>query len=231
MAEDYTFDAVRRCTQGFANYLKKTGIDQKGIVIGYDKRFQAEFFAQTAAEVMAGNGINVWLTEAATPTPTISYSVVEKQASGAINITASHNPPTDCGFKVRDTGGGAIPPKELKKIEALIPSTLDEVFIQKLDDALTDGKVKEFDASPAYITQLKRLIDLEPLKTAGFNVVVDCMWGNGAGWFSNLLSGGSTRVLEVHNERNPIYPHMTRPEPIPLTWIMVFLSLKRKRQM
>ncbi|VAW42280.1 Phosphomannomutase, partial [hydrothermal vent metagenome] len=105
IAEDYTFDNVRRCTQGFAHFLQQEGLAEKGVIIGHDMRFQAEFFAETAAEVMAANGIKVWLTDGATPTPTISYAVVDKKAGGAINITASHNPPWDCGFKVRDVNG------------------------------------------------------------------------------------------------------------------------------
>jgi phosphomannomutase len=72
-----------------------------------------------------------------------------------------------------------------------------------------------FDPAPAYIEHLKKLIDLQPLKDAGLNIVVDCMWGNGAGWFTRLLAGGKTRVTEIHNSRNPIYPEMLRPEPIP----------------
>lgn len=215
IAEDYTFDAVRRCSQGFASYLKAVGVDQKGIVIGYDKRFQAEFFAQTATEVLAGNGIHVWLTEKATPTPAISYSVVAQKAGGAINITASHNPPTDCGFKVRDAGGGAIPPDELKRIEALIPADVKKVSTLKFDDALGDRMVTYFDATPAYVAQLNRLVDIGPLKQAGFNLVVDSMWGNGAGWFHKLLRGDSTKVQEIHAKRNPVFPHMMRPEPIP----------------
>ena len=85
----------------------------------------------------------------------------------------------------------------------------------KLDDAISDGLVQKFDAGPAYVEQLNRLVDLEPIKKAGFNVLVDCMWGNGAGWFPRLLGGGATKFTEVHNERNPIFPKMSRPEPIP----------------
>lgn len=214
IGDDYTFDNVRRCTQGFAHFLQQQGLAEKGIVVGHDKRFQAEYFAAAAAEVLAANGIRVWLTEEATPTPTISYAAVDKQAGGAINITASHNPYWDCGFKVRDPRGGAIPPADLKKIEAAIPDSAG-VRRMKLEDALHDGRVQKFDAAPAYIAQLHRLIDIEPIKKAGFNVLVDCMWGNGAGWFPRLLAGGDTKITEVHNERNPIYPHMTRPEPIP----------------
>lgn len=215
IADDYTFANVRRCAQGFAAYLHYHDIAGKGVVIGHDKRFAAEHFAAAAAEVMAANGIKVWLTEGATPTPTISYSAVARQAAGAVNITASHNPPWDCGFKVRDQRGGAIDPAGLRQIEERIPDALAGVRSMKLADALSDGLVEQFDPRPAYTAQLERLIDLQPIKRAGFNVLVDCMWGNGAGWFPYLLAGGATRVSEVHNERNPIFPHMSRPEPIP----------------
>lgn len=215
IGDDYTFAAVRRCTQGFADFMKAQGLAEKGVVIGHDKRFQAEFFAATAAEVMAANDIQVWLTDGATPTPAVSYSVVEKQAGGGINITASHNPPWDCGFKVRDPNGGAIPPHDLKRIEGMIPETETAVSRIKLDDGISDGTIAKFDPAPAYIAQLNRLIDVEPIKAAGYTVLVDAMWGNGAGWFPRLLGGGKTTVHEVHNERNPIFPHMTRPEPIP----------------
>jgi len=215
IAEDYTFDSVRRCSQGFASFLEQEGVANKGVVIGHDKRFQAESFAAAAAEILAGNGIKVWLTETAMPTPTISYSVVDKRAGGGINITASHNPPADCGFKVRDSGGGAIPPHDLKKIEALIPNDISSINRLKLDDALTDGLVTMFDPVPAYTAQLHRLVDIDTLKKAGFSVLVDCMWGNSAGWFPMLLDGDSTKISEVHNQRNPIFPNMSRPEPIP----------------
>jgi phosphomannomutase len=214
IGDDYTFDNVRRCAQGFANFLQQQGLAAKGVVVGYDKRFQAEFFAAAAAEVLAANGIHVWLTQEATPTPTISYAAVDRQAGGAVNITASHNPHWDCGFKVRDPRGGAIPPENLLKIEAAIPDS-SGVKRMKLEDGMGDGRIQIFDAFPAYTAQLHRLIDIEPIKQAGFNVLVDCMWGNGAGWFPRLLADGATKITEVHNERNPIYPHMTRPEPIP----------------
>ncbi|MEM7802206.1 MAG: phosphoglucomutase/phosphomannomutase family protein [Chloroflexota bacterium] len=214
IAENYTFDNLRRCAQGFAEYLISEGLSEKGVVIGYDQRFHADNFAAAASEVLAANGIHVWLTERNTPTPTISYAVVAKKAGGGINITASHNPPEDCGFKVRDPFGGAIAPEGLKKIESLIPDSMNTVKRMRFDDAMTDGKITKFNAFPAYVEQLHRLIDIEPIKKAGFNVLVDCMWGNGAGWFPSLLADGKTTVHEVHNERNPIFPHMSRPEPI-----------------
>ncbi len=186
----------------------------KALIVGYDQRFLAEEFAASTAEVLAANNIHVWLTERNTPTPTISYAVVDKKAGGAVNITASHNPPADCGFKVRDPLGGAIPPAGLSRIESFIPDDIEIPRI-KLDDALSDGLVTLFDPAPAYKEQLNRLIDTTPIKQAGLNVLVDCMWGNNVGWFPQLLKDGTTNVYEVHKERNPIFPHMLRPEPIP----------------
>src|SRR4026209_1872596 len=214
IADDYTFENLRRAAQGFASYLVEQGRQGQWVVVGYDKRFHSENFAAAASEVLAANGLNVYLTDGATPTPVIAYAVVDKKACGAVNITASHNPPTDNGFKVRDPNGGAIDPEGLKRIEALIPDSLEEVKRTDIEEAERDGKIVRFDASEAYITNLKKLVDLQKIKDAGFTVVVDAMWGNGAGWFTRLLEGGKTKVIEIHNERNPAYPEMKRPEPI-----------------
>ncbi|HEY2980233.1 MAG TPA: phosphoglucomutase/phosphomannomutase family protein [Anaerolineales bacterium] len=216
IAEDYTFDNVRRCAQGFANYLLGKGKAGSWIVVGHDKRFSSEQFAAAAAEVLAANGLKVYLTDGATPTPVIAYAVVDKKAAGAVNITASHNPPSDNGFKVRDQTGGAIDPDGLIQIEASIPDALADVRCKPYAEAEAAGEIVKFDAATPYIEHLTRdkLIDLQPIKDAGLTVMVDAMWGNGAGWFPRLLAGGKTRVIEIHNTRNPSFPEMKRPEPI-----------------
>ena len=105
------------------------------MVIGYDQRFHSENFAISVAEVLAANNLKVYLTDKATPTPAISYSVVNKKAVGAVNITASHNPPTDNGFKVRDEHGGAIDPDGLLEIESYIPDSEEHVHRIPIEDA------------------------------------------------------------------------------------------------
>lgn len=215
IAEDYTFDSVRRCAQGFASYLLEKGKKGEWVVVGHDKRFGSEHFAAAVAEVLAGNGLNVHLTDGATPTPVIAFAVVNLKACGAVNITASHNPPADNGFKVRDENGGAIDPEGLNKIEALIPKTIDPVKRIPLAEGEASGKIVRFDPHTPYVEHIKKLIDLQPIKDAGLTVMVDTMWGNGAGYFPRLLSGGKTKIIEIHNERNPSFPEMKRPEPIP----------------
>lgn len=218
IAEDFTFDNVRRCTQGFAQYLKsKYNTEQlnHGVVIGGDRRYASEHFAAAAAEVLAGNGIPVHFCGGGVPTPVISFSVKALNAIGAINITASHNPPTDNGFKVRDENGGAIDPEGLLKIESFIPADISSIRMIKFNDGISEGLIQKYNPDESYIKQIKKLIDIEPIKEAGFNILVDPMWGNGAGWFTRLLAGGKTQITEIHAERNPIFPEMNRPEPIP----------------
>jgi len=215
IAEDYTFDNVRRCSQGFADYLIGKGYQDQWVVVGYDRRFHSENFAKTAAEVLAANGLRVYLTDKDTPTPAIAFSVKDKKAVGAVNITASHNPASDNGYKVRDATGGAIDPKGLEEIEARIPASIEAVKTMPFKDAQAQGRIVVFDAAPAYIEQLKSLVDLERIKQANLKVLVEPMWGNGSGWFPMFLAGGKIQVEEIHAERNPIFPEMLRPEPIP----------------
>jgi len=215
IADDYTFENVKRCAQGFANYNKMKGNGGKWFVVGYDRRFLSEKFALAAAEVMAANGFKVYLTDRATPTPVISFSVVNKKAAGAINITASHNPFSDNGFKVRNETGGAINPDGLKEIEAGIPDGISDVLSVNATDAIAEGSIVLFDPETPYLDHIKLLVDVEPIKNAGITILVDAMWGNGSGYFPKLLSGGTSKVIEIHAERNPIFPEMARPEPIP----------------
>jgi phosphomannomutase len=215
IAEDYTFSAVRRCAHGFALYLRGLKGASGPVVVGYDKRFASEHFAAAAAEVLAGNGLKVLLTDGPTPTPAIAFSVVDHAAQAAVNITASHNPAWDNGFKVRDLHGGAIDPDGLARIESGIPESDAEIPRLPLAEGFRQGSITLFDPAPAYARQLEKLVDLGPIRARGLTVVVDSMWGNGAGWFARLLGGGATRVVEIHKDRNPVFPEMTRPEPIP----------------
>ncbi|MGC9469256.1 MAG: phosphoglucomutase/phosphomannomutase family protein [Anaerolineae bacterium] len=214
IAEDYTFDNVRRVSQAFARYMQQKGLADQGVVVGYDRRFSSDLFAEAAAEVMAGNGIHVWLTSRNSPTPVISYSAKEREAGAAINITASHNPPPDNGFKVRDAHGAAIDPEGLKEIEAEIPESIGDVRRTQIDDAEKQGLVTRWDPDPAYIAHLHDLVDIPRLKEAGLKILVEPMYGNASSWFPRLLDGGNNTIWEMHAEHNPLFPGMERPEPI-----------------
>ncbi|MEW6033737.1 MAG: phosphoglucomutase/phosphomannomutase family protein [Chloroflexota bacterium] len=229
IAEDFTFANVRACAQGLANYLKERGGHGKGLVIGYDTRFASEAFAAAAAEVAAGNGIKALLSSRAVPTPVTSYAVVHNRSAGAIVITASHNPPEWNGFKVKSESGATATPEATAELEKHVAAvTADMVKRTPLEQARKDGLVRLEDLEPPYIQQLSRLADLETLRRADLNVVVDSMYGAGSGYFNRLLGGGRLKLTEMHAERNPAFPGMRQPEPIAPNLGGLIAEVKRK---
>jgi len=216
IAEDYTFETVRYCAQGTADHIISEGLADRGMIVGYDMRFRSEDFARAVAEVLAGNGIRAYLADHPAPTPVLSASIIPHKAAGGIWITASHNPPTDNGFKLRSSYGGAAAPETLRQVESRILAAQQDDSVKTLDydRAETQGLVELFDPDEGYLQGIAKLIDTTPIREAGFRVLVDPMWGVGQGWFTRLLGGGRTAVREIHAERNPLFPDMRRPEPI-----------------
>jgi phosphomannomutase len=212
IAEDFTFENVRRCAAGVARYVVERGEQARGVVIGYDRRFASEHFAMASAEVLLAQGIPVLFAAEAVPTQMVSLEVLERGASAGIVITASHNPWTDNGFKVKAPTGSAGGPDMLAVIERAIA---ENAPIERLPfaDAERAGQVERFDPYPGYERYVRRTLDLDALRAADLSVLVEPMWGAGAGWLSRLLGGGRLRVTEIHRERNPYFGGVN-PEPI-----------------
>jgi phosphomannomutase len=215
IADEFTFANVRLCAQGVALYLEEEHPEGDGIVIGYDTRFQSAEFARTAAEVLAGNGIKVHLSDRAVPTPVISYAVKNLRACGGIVITASHNPAGWNGFKLKSADGASAPGEKVARVEKFI-SVLshDAVKTIPLHQGLEDGIIKVMDFAPAYGEQISRLLDLSVIRDSGLIIAVDSMHGAGGGYFKSLLGEGKCRIIEIKSEPNPAFPGMKQPEPI-----------------
>lgn len=227
IAEDFTFDNVRRCTQGIANYLKANGRADKEQLIGYDTRFASVDFAHTAAEVLAGNGIKVILSDRAVPTPVVSWGIVENGADGGIVITASHNPAAWNGLKHKSPDGASAPVETITEVERQIDGiAIQDVKRLDIPTAVGHGLVRYINLRPAYATQVGRLVDLERIKRAGFKIVADAMHGVGAGYFKELLDGGKSHVAEINAEVNPSFPNMKQPEPIALNLGLLSCAVK-----
>jgi phosphomannomutase len=212
IAEDFTFDNVRRCADGVARYVAGKGEQAKGVVIAYDRRFASEHFAQSAAEVILAHDIPVAFAVRAVPTQMSSYEVVERGAAAGVVITASHNPWTDNGFKVKSPQGSAGGPDMLAVIEQAIAEGAP-IQRRSFADAEAAGLVERYDPYEGYERYVRRTVDLDALKAADVAVLVEPMWGAGAGWLSRLLDGGRIRVTELHQERNPYFGGVN-PEPI-----------------
>jgi phosphomannomutase len=214
IADDFTFDNVRRCADGVAGYVVDQGTTAKGVVIAYDRRFASEHFAAAAAEVLLAHDIPVAIAAHAVPTQMSSYEVVERGAAAGIVITASHNPWVDNGFKVKAPTGAAAGPEILAAIESrLAVNGGMAVERRPLADAEAAGLVERFDPYEGYETFVRRTVDLDALRSADISVLVDPLFGAGAGWLPRLLAGGTLRVEEIHQERNPFFGGLN-PEPI-----------------
>jgi phosphomannomutase len=131
-------------------------------------------------------------------------------------ITASHNPSIYNGFKYKPEYAGSASPEVVAKLESRIDNVFagqDKVKRLRFEDALAQGVIEYIDPDPAYFAQLARLVDLETIRSAGLKIAVDSMYGAGAGYFRRLLGGAATQIIEIHSERNPLFPGLS-PEPI-----------------
>lgn len=212
IAEEYTFENVRIITQAVADYLHDTGLAKRGLVVGYDTRYGSERFAMATAEVLAANGIHVYLTEKATPTPVVCWSILSKKAGGASIITASHNPPTDNGYKYKPEYAGSASPE----VVAMLEDRLERTPVKRMAyrEGEKQGLIERFNGTPEYVAQVKQMVDLEAIKREGWTIINDSMYGAGAGYFPMLLDGGATKVVPINDTRNPLFPGMRSPEPI-----------------
>jgi alpha-D-glucose phosphate-specific phosphoglucomutase len=231
IARDFTFDNVCICAQAVADYLKDTGLSKPGIVIGYDTRFASEDFAAASAEVITGNGIKVYLCEKATPTPAVSFSILSKGAGGGIVITASHNPPQWNGFKLKSNTGSSASPEVTGIIEENVARILKngDIATKPLQQALKEGMLEYIDIDTIYFKQLSGLVELNEIRRANLKIAIDPMYGAGCGSFKRLLSGGNIELIEINNERNPVFPGIQQPEPIGSNLCKLANTVKKKK--
>jgi len=205
IAEDYTFENVRRVAGAIAAYILKNENPAHGVVIGYDTRFASRRFAEASAEVIARAGIPVKLANDYTPTPALSYAVKSLGAAGGVMITSSHNPWNWNGVKFKATYGGSATPAIITQIEA-------EVRAGAMPKG-TPAKIEEADFKPAYVAAITRFADLDKISKAGFKFAIDCMYGAGRDVLSDIFKQRGIQHVQIRSEVNPLFPGIN-PEPI-----------------
>ncbi|MGH7764966.1 MAG: phosphoglucomutase/phosphomannomutase family protein [Candidatus Dormibacteraceae bacterium] len=210
IADDFTFGNVRRVAQAAAQYMKSRTSEPLAIV-GYDCRFASEDFARAVAEVFAGNGIKSLVFDRPSPTQVASWTVIDRKATAAAVITASHNPYQFNGFKYKTETGSAVPSEVIAELERNI-SALAEVPAHNSLSARS--LITAYDPRQSYYAQIARMVDVDAIKGAGLRIVHECMYGSGYGYIADLIGGGRTTLTELHNQRNPLFGGIN-PEPIP----------------
>ncbi len=212
IAEDYTFDNVCRVALAFARYYRRHAKIDNGVVVGGDARFGSQDFAAAAAQVIASQGIKVWLAENVVSTPMLSLGIIRKKAAAGVMITASHNPPEWNGFKIKAEFGGSALVRDIKKVEKLLHGIVEKGTAPKLrpmEDLRKEGLVKSIDLHKMYIADIQKKIDLAKIKRSRMKIAYDVMYGASYGVMQHLLPN----VTCLHDEHNPGFKG-TAPEPL-----------------
>jgi phosphomannomutase len=204
IADDYTFENVRRVAHAMAHYIHKHEDASKGVFVAYDTRFGSPRFAQIAAEAIASTGLHVRLANDYTPTPALSYCIKKYGAAGGVMITSSHNPANWNGVKYKAKYGGSGTPAIMKQIE----SYLDVAPVLK-----SGGEIEAFDFKKPYIEVLKSFADLDAIANANFRFCIDVMYGAGRGILKQIFDERNISHVEIRGEVNPLFPGIN-PEPI-----------------
>lgn len=212
IGEGFTLHNVRRLCQALANEITRRGVGQKrsveqrGVTIGYDRRFLSEQAAEAAAEVFAGNNIPATVLVEDAPTPLITYATDVQNAAYGLAFTASHNPPEWNGLKVFHGDGSLLQDEETRQIEAETNAlTPDDVIKIDMDLALEAGIVERRDFTNQYVDAVEALIDLAAIREAGLRVIVDPMYGVGQLTLGIILTEARCRVTFINERRNPLF--------------------------
>lgn len=225
IADDFTFANVRRVAAAIAGYVVKHEDPTRGVVIGYDTRFLSDRAARAIAEVVAGAGIPVRLSNDYVPTPAVSYNVKKLGAAGGVMVTSSHNPWNWNGVKFKAKFGGSATPAIMKSIEdelggAEMPtdSTPDLAHKTRKDGAATrrsgtPAVIEEVDLKPAYVAAVSEFADLDLIRRANFKFAIDSMYGSGRGVLPKIFDAHGIRYVAIRQEVNPLFPGIN-PEPI-----------------
>ncbi|MFN2224034.1 MAG: phosphoglucomutase/phosphomannomutase family protein, partial [Candidatus Promineifilaceae bacterium] len=216
ISETFTFGNLRLVAQAIADYVLEENPHDPSIVVGFDTRFLSDRYGAEVARVMAANNIRTWLARADTPTPAVSYAVVNKKATAGVMITASHNAPRYNGLKMKASYGGSASANQNRRVEHHIDLNLESARgpnLMNMGDALAQGRITKFDPSWAYYEHLSTLVDLDCISSAELRVVADGMYGAGRGVISEVLARGRTKVHNIRHEMNPGFGGI-HPEPI-----------------
>lgn len=232
IAQDFTFANVARVAQATADWWsaqlaapgRPVSSAERKVIVGYDRRFFSDRFAQLTAEVFAANGFAVILTREPTPTPAVSYAVKHLNAVGGVMITASHNPPAFNGFKLKSWFGGSSGPEECQAVEAL----LDRHPIRQADftAARRAGQIQIRDLRSAHYRAVRQLVDFSRLQRARLRVAHDALFGVGAGVFADLLAGTNCRVTTLNARHDVLFGGIC-PEPAPANYVLGAAQLRR----
>jgi len=223
ISKDFTFENVRIVSQAIADHFKGKEVV---FAVGYDWRFLSEKYAELVTEVLAGNGIKVLLSDKACPTPLVSLAIKNRKLAGGIMITASHNPPSYNGIKIKAPYASSADEGITRSVESLLGK--NSVKGISLKDGIDSGIVELVDLKPEYMNFINSYIDMNLLKGSRLNILVDCMHGVGDGYIKEILKDTKIKITQMRAGRDPLFGNVN-PEPIPKNLNAVFQAMKNEK--
>jgi len=205
IADDFTFDNVRRVAGAISSYVLKHEDAARGVIVGYDTRFLSDHAGRAVAQVLAAAGIPVRLSNDYVPTPAVSFNVRKLGAAGGVMVTSSHNPWNWNGVKFKAKFGGSATPTIMKVIE-------DELGAGATPSD-PPAKIEEVDLKPAYVEAIGQFADLNLIRRANFKFAIDSMYGSGRGILPGIFDKNGIQYIAIRQEANPLFPGIN-PEPI-----------------
>ncbi|HXY78531.1 MAG TPA: phosphoglucomutase/phosphomannomutase family protein [Candidatus Acidoferrales bacterium] len=220
IADDFTFDNIRRVAGAIASYVLKHEDPARGVIVGYDTRFLSDRAARIVAQVIAGAGIPVLLANDYVPTPAVSYTVKKRGAAGGVMVTSSHNPWNWNGVKFKGKFGGSATPAIMKSIEDELAaeatasdSSPTHSHRTRMSGAPAPAKIEEVDLKPPYIEAVSQFANLDLIRRANLKFAIDSMYGSGRGVLPTIFDAHGIRYVAIRQEVNPLFPGIN-PEPI-----------------
>lgn len=223
IADDYTVENVKRVAEGTAKWLRRTGGTK--VVVGHDCRFGGSLFAETTARVLGAYGIKVELARGFVSTPMVSLGVVKTKASLGVVITASHNPPSYNGYKLKSNLGGPMIPSQIAKVEDLVPEKAMG-DLPELDDMENSGLLHYVDLEEMYIKHVEANFDMAAIQNSGIGIGYDAMYGAGQRAMKRLLP----KAVFLRCDDNPSFRGQA-PEPIHRNLLELSNLMKRRKSL
>ncbi len=226
IAEDFTFENVRKVACAVGKYIEETYYQGAGdkrvpVLVGYDTRFLADRFAYHAARVLMSMGIPAKVADRDVPTPAIAWAVMLEPTAGALQLTASHNPPEYCGIKYIPHYGGPATNEITAKISSYVESAATATEIQAF-------KVPTFDAQAPYLEALRSRVDLQLIGSAGLKIAYDANYSTSRDYLDKILIEAGVEVAVLHNWRDPLFGgNMPEPKPEYLKDLIKLMSQRR----
>lgn len=224
LCEDFVFENVKIVTQAIADHIAAEEDKGKGLIVGYDSRFMGEHFAKEAARVLTGAGIKTFFCSRDIPTPVIAFEILRRRTAGAINFTASHNPPEYNGIKFSPAWGGPALPETTEDIEQRANELVGEFCYREcaLDDAVREGLLEEIDPKEKYLESLAEKVDFAAITGLG-TIALNPLYGTARGYLEEPLMAHHGKVRLVNAHRDPYFGGFP-PEPAE-KYIQDFITL------